>query len=123
MVFGCGGDRDFKKRPLMAKIAKSYCKKIYVTDDNPRKENPRKIRNEIAKHLKGSSYFNIGNREKAIKKAILNADPNEIILIAGKGHENTQDYGDKIIHISDKEIIKDTKLELKELLLKKQNNY
>ena len=55
----------FKKRPLMAKIAKSYCKKIYVTDDNPRKENPRKIRNEIAKHLKGSSYFNIGNREKA----------------------------------------------------------
>ena len=49
------------KRPLMAKIAKSYCKKIYVTDDNPRKENPRKIRNEIAKHLKGSSYFNIGN--------------------------------------------------------------
>ena len=120
LVFGCGGDRDFKKRPLMAKIAKSYCKKIYVTDDNPRKENPRKIRNEIAKHLKGSSYFNIGNREKAIKKAILNADPNEIILIAGKGHENTQDYGDKIIHISDKEIIKRYKIRIKRTSTQKQ---
>ena len=75
LVFGCGGERDFKKRPLMAKIAKSFCKKIYVTDDNPRKEDPRKIRKEIIKHLKGSNYFNIGNRSKAIKEAILNAEP------------------------------------------------
>ena len=106
LVFGCGGERDYKKRPIMAKIAKSFCKKIYVTDDNPRNENPKKIRKEIIKNLFGSKFFNIGNRSKAIKKAILNAEPNETILIAGKGHENYQDYGNKILKISDKEIIK-----------------
>ena len=51
LVFGCGGDRDFKKRPLMGKIANQTCKKIYVTDDNPRNENPEKIRNEIIKNI------------------------------------------------------------------------
>jgi len=110
LVFGCGGERDFKKRRLMAKVAKESCNKIYVTDDNPRRENPEKIRKEIIKHLKGSNYFNIGNRSRAIKKAILNGEPNETILIAGKGHENYQDYGNKIISISDKKIIKELKL-------------
>ncbi len=109
-MFGCGGERDFKKRPLMAKIAKSFCKKIYVTDDNPRKEDPRKIRKEIIKHLKGRNYFNIGNRSKAIKEAILNAEPDETVLVAGKGHENYQDYGNKVISISDKQIIKKLKI-------------
>ena len=56
-----------RKRSLMAKIAKSFCKKIYVTDDNPRKEDPRKIRKEIIKHLKGSNYFNIGIDQKQLK--------------------------------------------------------
>ncbi|RPH01015.1 MAG: UDP-N-acetylmuramoyl-L-alanyl-D-glutamate--2,6-diaminopimelate ligase [Candidatus Pelagibacter sp. TMED153] len=121
LVFGCGGERDFKKRRLMAKIAKSFSKKIYVTDDNPRKENPKKIRKEIVKHLKGSNYFNIGNRSKAIKASILNAKPNETILIAGKGHENYQDYGNKIISISDRQIIKRLKINKKILSLKKQN--
>ena len=106
LVFGCGGKRDFKKRALMAKIAKLNCKKIYVTDDNPRSEDPKKIRKEIIRYLKSSNYFDIGDRSKAIKKAILNSDPNEIILVAGKGHETYQDYGHKIINISDKEIIK-----------------
>ena len=105
----------------MAKIAKSFSKKIYVTDDNPRKENPKKIRKEIVKHLKGSNYFNIGNRSKAIKASILNAKPNETILIAGKGHENYQDYGNKIISISDRQIIKRLKINKKILSLKKQN--
>ena len=109
LVFGCGGDRDFKKRPLMAKIAKTFCKKIYVTDDNPRKENPSKIRKEIIANLKDKIFLNIGNRSKAIKQAILNSEPNEIILIAGKGHENYQDYGNKIISVSDKEIVKKIK--------------
>jgi len=121
LVFGCGGERDFKKRPLMAKIAKSFCEKIYVTDDNPRKENPKRIRKEIIKHLKGSNYFNIGNRSKAIKEAILNAEPNETILIAGKGHENYQDYGNKIISISDRQIIKKLKINKNKINQKKQN--
>ncbi len=122
LVFGCGGERDFKKRPLMAKIAKSFCKKIYVTDDNPRKENPKKIRKEIINHLKGSNYFNIGNRSKAIKEAISKAEPNETILIAGKGHENYQDYGNKIISISDRKIIKKLKIN-KEVINQKKQNY
>ena len=121
LVFGCGGERDFKKRPLMAKIAKSFCDKIYVTDDNPRKENPKKIRKEIINHLKGSNYFNIGNRSEAIKEAISRAEPNEIILIAGKGHENYQDYGNKIISISDREIIKKLKINKNVINQKKQN--
>ena len=123
LVFGCGGERDFKKRRLMAKIAKSFCKKIYVTDDNPRKENPKKIRKEIIQHLTGTNYHDIGNRTKAIKKAILNSEPNEIILIAGKGHENYQDYGNKIISISDTKIIKKFKLNKKKIDKKKQNYF
>tara|TARA_Y100001970_G_scaffold290694_1_gene425342 strand:+ start:977 stop:3733 length:2757 start_codon:yes stop_codon:yes gene_type:complete len=119
LVFGCGGERDFKKRPIMAKIAKSFCKKIYVTDDNPRNENPEKIRKEIIKNLFGCKFFNIADRSKAIKEAILNAEHNETILIAGKGHENYQDYGNKILKISDKEIIKN--IDRKKLNKKKQS--
>ncbi len=121
LVFGCGGERDFKKRSLMAKVAKSFCTKIYVTDDNPRKEDPKKIRKEIINHLKGSNYFNIGNRSKAIKEAVLKAEPNEIILIAGKGHENYQDYGNKIISISDRKIIKKLKINKNRINQKKKN--
>ena len=86
----------------MAKIAKSFCEKIYVTDDNPRKEDPRKIRKEIIKYLKGSNYFNIGNRSKAIKESIQNAEPNEIVLVAGKGHENYQITKGKKIDFDDR---------------------
>ena len=79
----------------MAKIAKSICEKIYITDDNPREENPKKIRAEITKSLRGSNFYNIGNRAQAIKTAVLNASQDEIILVAGKGHENTQVYRKK----------------------------
>ena len=121
LVFGCGGNRDKKKRPLMAKIANNFCRKIYVTDDNPRNENPKKIRSEIEKHITPIKCFNIGNRANAIKKAILNTEPNEIVLIAGKGHEDRQIYKNKIFHISDKEIIKKLKLKIKILSRKSQN--
>ena len=120
LVFGCGGERDFKKRPLMANVAKSFCKKIYVTDDNPRNESPKKIRKEIIQYLKGSDYFDIPNRIKAIKKAVINAEPNEIILVAGKGHESFQDYGKKILFISDKKIINNIKVRKKIITKKKQ---
>ena len=121
LVFGCGGDRDFKKRPIMAKIAKKFCEKIYVTDDNPRRENPKKIRKEIVKHLRGCCYFNIGNRSEAIKKAVTNASLNETILIAGKGHEDYQDYGKKVISISDKTIVKKLRIKKKIKSLKEQS--
>ena len=121
LVFGCGGDRDFKKRPLMAKIASSNCNKVYITDDNPRNESPAKIRNEIIKNIKNKNCYNIGNRAIAIKTAILNSEPNEIILVAGKGHESKQIYKKKIISISDKQIIKKLKLKINTISDKEQN--
>ena len=121
LVFGCGGDRDKKKRPLMAKIANEHCKKIYVTDDNPRKESPTKIRKHLLKYISKKKVFDIGNRELAIKKSIQNAEPNETILIAGKGHEEKQIYKNKIINISDKKIVK--KIKVKTKISKKRNNF
>ena len=121
LVFGCGGDRDFKKRPLMAKIASDNCNKIYVTDDNPRNESPEKIRKQIANKIKNKNCYNIGNRKAAIKTSILNADSNEIILVAGKGHEDEQIYKNKIIKTSDKKIIKNLKIKLKKISNKNQN--
>ncbi len=121
LVFGCGGDRDFKKRSLMGKIASSQCNKIFVTDDNPRNENPTKIRNEIVRNIKNKNCYNIGNRALAIKTAILSAEPNEIILVSGKGHEEKQIYKNKIISISDKQIIKNLKLKIKKFSSKNQN--
>ena len=121
LVFGCGGDRDKKKRSLMAKIANNYSKKIYVTDDNPRNESPKKIRNEIVKNIDAYKCFNIGNRAEAIKKAINNSQQDEVILIAGKGHEEKQIYKNKIFYTSDKRIVKNIKLKIKTLTKKKYN--
>ncbi len=121
LVFGCGGDRDKKKRPLMAMAANNYSKKIYVTDDNPRNENPKKIRDEIIKKINPNKCFNIGNRTEAIKKAIKNSKQNEIILIAGKGHEDKQIYRKKVFYISDKQIVKNIRLKIKKLTIKEQN--
>jgi murE/murF fusion protein len=121
IVFGCGGERDKKKRPLMARIANKYCKKIYITDDNPRNENPRKIRLELSQFIQKNKLFNIGNRALAIKKAILNAEPDEIILVAGTGHEEKQIYKNKILNISDKKIIKKINLRHKILSNKTLN--
>ena len=106
IVFGCGGDRDKSKRKLMGVIAKKYCDKIYITDDNPRNENPKKIRKDIMRGLKVSSAKEIENRKKAILYALNNSSPQEIILIAGKGHETYQELGKKRIFLSDKEIVK-----------------
>jgi len=106
LVFGCGGERDKKKRLIMGKIAKKYCRKIFITDDNPRSEDPKKIRNAIMKTCKKLAV-NIGSRKKAIKTAINELGSNEILLVAGKGHEETQDYGNKIINFSDKNVIKE----------------
>ena len=115
IVLGCGGERDKKKRIKMGKIAKQYCKKIFVTDDNPRHEDPKKIRKKIIKGC-GKSAIDIGNRKKAIKTAISELGSNEILLVAGKGHENTQDYGRKVFNFSDKKVIK-------EIIKKRKFNY
>ncbi len=106
IVFGCGGDRDKKKRFSMGKIADLYCENIYLTDDNPRNENPSFIRREIKKGIKNNNIIEISDRKNAIKNAILKLQSSEILLIAGKGHEMSQIYKNKIRFFSDKEIIK-----------------
>ena len=118
IVFGCGGERDKKKRYAMGRIASKYCRKIFVTDDNPRNENPKEIRSSIIKGCKKA--INIGNRKKAIILAISELKSNEILLVAGKGHEETQNYGYKIISFSDKKIIKEI-IYKKKLYFEKKN--
>ena len=105
IVFGCGGDRDKDKRPMMGKIANNYCDKIFLTDDNPRNESPKKIRNEIKKKIHRSKLIEIASREKAIKVAIENLNSGDVLLVAGKGHEIYQEYKGKKIFFSDKKCI------------------
>lgn len=102
-VFGCGGDRDRTKRPIMGSIASSMSKKVFVTSDNPRTENPEKIIEEILNGIKQNNYTAIENREEAIRSAIFESEDNAVILIAGKGHENYQEINGVRKHFSDKE--------------------
>ena len=92
LVFGCGGDRDKTKRSIMGKIANDLCDKIYLTDDNPRTESPKKIRNNIKAKILKSKLVEIPSRKKAIEKAIKDLRSDEILIVAGKGHENYQEY-------------------------------
>ena len=105
LVFGCGGDRDFKKRSIMGRIAEIYCEKIYLTDDNPRSENPQKIRSDIKRGFKKAKAFEFANRKKAINEAIKNLNTGDILLVAGKGHEKIQEYKKSKLFFSDKDVI------------------
>ena len=115
IVFGCGGGRDKSKRSMMGKIANDHCEKIYLTDDNPRNEIPNKIRSSIKVKINKSKIFEIPSREKAIKNAIKYLKTGEILVVAGKGHENKQDYGKSKIFFSDRNCI------LQNIKIKKRN--
>ena len=120
VVFGCGGERDKKKRAKMANVCEKNAAKIYITDDNPRNENPKLIRRMIISGFsKKLIITEIASRAKAIEAALIKSKPNSIILIAGKGHETTQTYGKKIINISDKKIV--NSINLKKLRFNKKN--
>ncbi len=105
LIFGCGGNRDLKKRPLMGKIAEKYSDKIYLTDDNPRNENPVKIRKDIKRGIKKIKVHELPDRKKAIHEAVMKLYTGDVLLVAGKGHEKTQDYGRKKLYFSDHEVI------------------
>jgi len=116
LVFGCGGERDFKKRPKMGKIAEKYSNKIYLTDDNPRNEDPLKIRKDIKKGISKKKINELPDRKKAIHEAIMGLNTGDLLLVAGKGHEKTQDYGERKLFFSDKEeILKSIKFKNKYL--------
>ena len=116
IVFGCGGDRDKTKRPMMGKIANQYCNRIYLTDDNPRYENPKKIRTSIRKNINKSKIYEISNRANAIKKAIFDLKTGDILIVAGKGHEKIQEYQKiKKLFSDQQEILKNISIKNKTL--------
>lgn len=106
-VFGCGGDRDRSKRPLMGKIATELSDQVIITSDNPRTEDPFQIIDDILKGIEKKNYLIIENRSEAIKQAIENSDDDTAILIAGKGHENYQEINGVKYHFSDSEIARE----------------
>ena len=106
VVFGCGGDRDRGKRPLMGQIAETYCNHVIVTDDNPRTESVEIIVSDILKHIEHRQKIIIEHdRRQAIAYAIKNAKQNDIVLVAGKGHEDYQIIGQQRRHFSDREVV------------------
>lgn len=106
-VFGCGGDRDRGKRPLMAKVAEKLSDMVIVTTDNPRTEDPDKIEADIVAGFSNMDKVGlISDRAQAIEFAIQGAQNNDLILIAGKGHEDYQIVGNEVLHFSDQETAK-----------------
>ncbi len=107
-VFGCGGDRDRTKRPKMGKIAAELSDLAVVTSDNPRTENPERILEDIVQGISSEvKYLVIGDRSEAIHTAIMEAQPGDGILIAGKGHEDYQILGTEKIYFDDREQARD----------------
>ena len=107
-VFGCGGDRDRKKRPLMGKIAGQNSDQVFVTSDNPRTENPNAIIEEILTGLTGfTNYVVEVDRKKAIFAAIHSAQEGDLVLVAGKGHEDYQILGTQKVHFDDREVVQE----------------
>lgn len=111
LVFGCGGDRDRTKRPIMGEIAARMADYTIITSDNPRSEDPLKIINDIEAGFKKvnqtSAYQIETDRTTAIRKIIAMADPADLVMIAGKGHETYQDFGDHRIHFDDLEVARE----------------
>lgn len=105
VIFGCGGDRDRSKRPKMAKACEKYADLCIVTSDNPRSEEPRQICQEIVTGFTRPGNYEVEiDRREAIRKAIEWARPEDVILIAGKGHENAQIFADRSISFDDSKV-------------------
>lgn len=110
-IFGCGGDRDKTKRPIMGSIAARYSNKVLITNDNPRSEDPASILDEIVQGIEASdenrNRVDIEpDRASAIERAIRSARRGDIVVVAGKGHEDYQIFREKTIHFDDREVVK-----------------
>lgn len=107
-VFGAGGNRDRTKRPRMGRKAAEFADLLIVTSDNPRNENPEAIIREIVAGIPaGTAFETEPDRRKAIRRAVELAGPGDVVLIAGKGHENYQEIAGKRYHLDDREVLKD----------------
>jgi len=104
LVFGCGGDRDRTKRPLMGAIADQYANYAFITSDNPRKEDPEEILRDVEAGFQHKNYEKVVDRKAAIARAIAMAQPRDIVLIAGKGHEKYQEFSDRTVPFDDVEV-------------------
>jgi UDP-N-acetylmuramoyl-L-alanyl-D-glutamate--2,6-diaminopimelate ligase len=102
-VFGCGGDRDRGKRPIMGRIAAEKSDVVIVTDDNPRTETASAIRAEVLAGATGATE--IGDRADAIRAAVAMMGPGDVVLVAGKGHETGQIVGDTVLPFSDHDVL------------------
>jgi len=109
VLIGCGGNRDTGKRPIMGKIACDYADNVYITDDNPRNEKPDNIRRDVM--VGAISGIEINGRENAIMQSIKELKQGDVLIVAGKGHEQGQIIGDKILPFDDSEIIRRAILE------------
>ena len=108
VVFGAGGDRDRVKRPLMGRVASSFAKKVFITSDNPRNEDPEQIAQEILDGIKDRNNVKIElNRKKAIQLALDEQEDEDVVVILGKGDENTQIIYDKEFPFDDREVVKE----------------
>ncbi len=108
VVFGAGGDRDKQKRPLMGRVASGLAKKIYITSDNPRTENPEQIVQDILEGIKDRSNVSIElDRKKAIKLALDEQKEDEVVVILGKGDEDYQIIYDKKLPFDDREVVRE----------------
>lgn len=107
-LFGCGGDRDTTKRPKMGRIAEDYADKVIVTSDNPRTENPQQIISDILAGFKSVNEVIVEpDRELAIREAQKIATENDVVLVAGKGHEDYQILAEETIHFDDREKVRE----------------
>lgn len=106
-LFGCGGDRDNKKRPIMGSIAESLSDYVIVTSDNPRTENPHVIMEHIMAGMKKDNHTAIESRRDAIAYALGFAKEGDVIILAGKGHETYQIFKDETIHFDEREVVKE----------------
>ncbi|MRR13420.1 UDP-N-acetylmuramoyl-L-alanyl-D-glutamate--2,6-diaminopimelate ligase, partial [bacterium] len=108
VVFGCGGDRDPEKRPLMGAAAAENADYTVVTSDNPRTEDPVAIILQVEDGLRGAaSYEVVPDRRAAIARALDLARPGDSVLLAGKGHEDYQIFADRTIHFDDREVARE----------------
>ena len=107
VVFGCGGSRDRGKRPLMGGAAAQLADHTVLTSDNPRNEDPAAIIAEIEAGITGNaSYDTEVDREKAIFRALSMAKTGDLVVVAGKGHENCQEFADTVVPFDDREVVR-----------------
>ena len=104
VVFGCGGDRDATKRPMMGTEAEAGADVVVVTSDNPRHEDPQAIVDEVLRGMNERPFAVELDRRKAIALALDAATEADVVVIAGKGHESTQQIGDSFVYFDDRDV-------------------